>query len=128
MRKAFAGLAALLLVVVVAQFFFAASGGFSTDPDRGAYQPHHVLGYVIFLLPLLMAGIAAVARLPRRLIGLSALVAVLTSVEVLIAKVARAIDGGEVAFGLHAVVALALFAVVWMIFRAAWTPSATAAG
>ena len=81
MRKAFAGLAILLMLVVVAEFYFAARGGFSTAPRAESYRPHHALGYVIFLLPLLMAVVAAVARLPRRLIGLSVLVAGLTAVQ-----------------------------------------------
>ncbi|HZM81609.1 MAG TPA: DUF6220 domain-containing protein [Candidatus Limnocylindrales bacterium] len=129
MRKAFAGLAILLMLVVVAEFFFAASGGFSTAPRAESYRPHHVLGYVIFLLPVLMAIVAALARMPGRLIGLAALVAGLTSIQVLIAKLATAIsdtgddpgDGtlGPLIFGLHAVSGLAIPAVAWMIVRAA---------
>ncbi|MDI1462399.1 DUF6220 domain-containing protein [Catellatospora sp. KI3] len=122
MRKTFAVLATLLLLVVVAQFYFAASGAFSTDPDRAAYRPHHALGYVIFLLPLLMAGVAAPARLPRRLILSTLLVTVLTTVEVVVAKVAWAIGSGtagQLVFGLHAVCGTALLAVVWTVFRQA---------
>ena len=118
MRKAFAGLAILLMLIVVAEFYFAARGGFSTAPREESYRPHHALGYVIFLLPLLMAVFAAVARMPRRLVGLSVLVAGLTAVQVLIAKVAGAIgDAGPLVFGLHAVGGLALAAVAWMLLR-----------
>ncbi|PZG24280.1 hypothetical protein C1I95_00875 [Micromonospora craterilacus] len=126
MRRAFAGLAILLLLVVVAEFFFAASGAFGTGPDRDAYRPHHALGYVIFLLPVVMAIVAALARLPGRLIGMAALVAGLTGVQVAIAKLARAVGDtgdrvgvGELLFGLHAVNGLAIVAVVWMIVRQA---------
>ncbi|MFC7480338.1 DUF6220 domain-containing protein [Luedemannella flava] len=121
MRKAFAGLAVLLVLVVVAEFYFAASGGFSDAPRSESYRPHHVLGYVLFLLPLVMAVVAAVARLPRRLVGLSVLVAGLTSVQVVIAKVALALNDtvGPAVFGLHAVTALALPAVAWLIVRQA---------
>ena len=71
MRKAFASLAILLMLVVLAEFYFAASGGFSTTPRAEAYRPHHALGYVVFLLPLVMALIVALGRMPRRLIGLA---------------------------------------------------------
>jgi hypothetical protein len=123
MRKAFAGLAIVLMLTVVAEFYFAARGGFSTAPRAESYQPHHALGYVIFLLPLVMAIAAALARLPRRLIGLSLLVSGLTSIQVLIAKVAHAAgdQAGPFIFGLHAVSGLAIPAVAWLILRQAWT-------
>lgn len=117
MRKAFTGLAALLMLVVVAEFYFAAAGA----ATPGLYRPHHLLGYVIFLLPLVMALVAALGRLPRRLIGLSLTVAGLTSLQVVIAKVARALggDAGGLVFGLHAVSGLAIPVVAWLILRRA---------
>jgi hypothetical protein len=123
MRKTFTGLATLLLLIVVAQFFFAASGAFSTAPDEEAYRPHHALGYVIFLVPVLMAVVAALARMPGRLIWISALIAGLTSVQVVIAELAGSF--GALFFGLHAVNGLAIFAVTAVIAWQAWTPSAT---
>ncbi|GGM44254.1 hypothetical protein GCM10011608_31230 [Micromonospora sonchi] len=119
MRKVFAGLAALLLLVVVAQFFFAASGAVGSAPPEESYRPHHALGYVIFLLPVVMVLVAAVARVPWRLIGLPALVAGLTALEVLIAKLARASGDtvGPLIFGLHAVTGLAVLGVAWAIVR-----------
>jgi hypothetical protein len=123
MRRALAGLSILFMLVVVAEFFFAASGAFSSAPRAESYRPHHALGYVIFLLPVLMAIIAALARLPRRLIVLALAVAGLTSVQVLIAKLARVFsdagDGtaGSLVFGLHAVTGLAIPAVAWVIVR-----------
>jgi hypothetical protein len=127
LRKAFTALATLLLLVVIAEFYFAASGAFGAASGNDSFRPHHALGYVIFLLPLVMAIVAALARMPGRLIGLTALVAGLTGVQVLIAKVAMAIgDGstaGQLVFGLHAVNGLALLAVVGMVFRQAWALS-----
>ena len=125
MRKVFAGLTILLMLVVVTEFYFAASGGFSTAPRAESYRPHHALGYVIFLLPVVMAIVAAFARMPARFIGLSALVAGLTSVQVLIAKLAMALrdtdDGtaGVLIFGLHAVGGLAIAGVAWTLVRQA---------
>ncbi|MFC4108634.1 DUF6220 domain-containing protein [Micromonospora zhanjiangensis] len=134
MRKTFAGLAILLVLVVVAQFYFAAAGGFSTDPDRSAYRPHHALGYVIFTLPLVMAAVAALARLPRRLVGLPVLTAGLTSVQVLLGSLARGLgDGadsstaGEIVFGLHGITGLAVLALAGLIARLSWTLSAAPA-
>jgi hypothetical protein len=123
MRKAFAGLAILLLLVVVAQFYLAASGAFSTASNDESFRPHRALGYVVFLLPVVMAIVAALVRMPGRLIAMAALVAGLTAVQVLIAKVAEASgDGttaGELIFGLHAVNGLIILAVAGMIVRQA---------
>jgi hypothetical protein len=127
MRKVFAGLATLLAVLVVAQFFFAAAGGFSTDPDPATFRPHHALGYVIFTVPLVMAAVAALARMPRRLIGLTTLIAGLVTVQVLIGALARGLgDAGEttttseLVFGLHGVNGLVILAVSGAIVRQAW--------
>ncbi|WP_328472507.1 DUF6220 domain-containing protein [Actinoplanes sp. NBC_00393] len=117
MRKAFTGLSALLLLVVVAEFFFAAAGAFADQ----AYRPHHLLGYVTFLLPIAMILVGWPARLPGRLIGLAALVAGLVGVQVLIAVLAAGIGDGSTAgalvFGLHAVNALVILAVAGLIMK-----------
>ncbi len=126
MRKTFGGLSILLVVIVVAQFFFAAVGGFSTAPREESYRPHHALGYVIFVLPLLMMAVAALARLPRRFFGLLALVAGLTTLQVLIANAAKAMDdsgdartGGPLLFRLHAINGLVILGttlvIVWQM-------------
>jgi uncharacterized protein DUF6220 len=125
MHKAFRVLASLLLVVVLAEFFFAASGAFGAGPGRDSYRPHHALGYVIFLLPLVMAIVAALGRLPRRLVWLAVSVAGLTGVQVAIAKTALAIGHGttaaQVIFGLHALGGLSIVAVTTMIIRGSKT-------
>jgi Family of unknown function (DUF6220) len=125
MRKLFIALSAILMAIVLAQFFFAASGGFSTDREE-AYGPHHALGYVIFIWPLVMIAVAAIGRMPGRLIGLTALVPVLVSVQVVIAKVAHGmVDNGQtttasdLVFGLHGVGGVATAVVAGMILRRA---------
>jgi hypothetical protein len=131
MRKAFAGLAILLMLVVVAQFFLAASGAFSTAPNDESFRPHRALGYVIFLLPVVMTIVAALARMPGRLVGMTALVAGLTVVQVVIAKLAEAFGdstaAGQLIFGLHGVNGLVMLAVVGMIVRQARALSSSAA-
>ncbi|SCL34565.1 hypothetical protein GA0070624_5025 [Micromonospora rhizosphaerae] len=127
MRKVFAGLAALLVLVVVAQFYFAASGAFSTAPNDESFRPHRAMGYVIFLLPVLMTIVAALARMPGRLIGMTGLIAGLAVVQVVIAVLARAFNdtgdtsttAGQLVFGLHAINGLIILAVAGTVARQA---------
>lgn len=126
MRKAFAGLAAVQVLAVVAQFFLAASGAFDTAPNDESFQAHRMLGSGIVLLAVLVTIVAAVARMPGRLIGMSGLVAGLAVVQVVIRAIAAALDGtggsttaGELVFGLHAVNGLAILAVAGRIVRQA---------
>lgn len=126
MRRTFAGLAALLMLAVVAQFFLAASGAFDTAPTDEAFQPHRALGGGVVLIAVLVTVVAAVARMPGRLIGLSGLVAGLAVVQFVIRAIATAFDGtggsttaGELVFGLHAVNGLAILAVTGRIARQA---------
>jgi hypothetical protein len=123
MRKAFAGLAILLMLVVVAQFFLAATGAFNAAPNDEAFRAHRAMGYVAFLLPVAMTIVAALARMPGRLVGLAALVAGLVVVQVVIAKLAEASGdsstAGQLIFGLHGVTGLVILAVAGMIIRQA---------
>jgi hypothetical protein len=131
MRRVFAGLAILLMLAVVVQFYFAASGAFSTGPHDEAFQPHRTMGYVVFILAVLLTVAAALARVPRRLIGLSGLVAGLVVLQVLIALLADAVGGngdvtttaGQLVFGLHAVNGLVIAAVAGRIARQALSMS-----
>ena len=136
MRRVFALLATLLVLVVVAQFFLAASGAFDTAPNDESFRPHRALGYVIFLLPVVMTIVAALARMPGRLIGMTALIAGLTVVQVVIAVLAKAFNdtgdtsttAGQLIFGLHAVnglIILALAGTVAYRARALRRPAAT---
>ena len=136
MRRFFAGLAILQMLAVVAQFFLAASGAFDTAPNDESFQPHRALGYGIVLLAVVVTIVAAMARMPARLIGMSGLVAGLAVVQVVIRAIATAFEGtggsttaGELVFGLHAVNGLAVLAVAGMIVRQAGqlAGSATAA-
>jgi len=123
MRKAFVGLATLLMLVVVAQFFLAASGAFDTAPNDESFQPHRALGPAILLLAVLLTVVAALARMPGRLVGMAGLVAGLIVVQFVIAELAKAFgDGttaGQLVFGLHAVNGLVIVAVVGRIVRQA---------
>jgi peptidoglycan/LPS O-acetylase OafA/YrhL len=99
--------AALLLLVMAAQMFLAASGAAAHD-----FGPHQALGYVTFVLPLLVAAAAAAARHPRRQILRPLMVAALVTLQVLIAKLAEHMNdtAGHYIFGLHGLVGLLVLA------------------
>lgn len=126
MRRAFTGLALLLMLAVVAQFFLAASGAFDTAPNDESFRPHRVLGYGILLFAILLTVVAAAARMPGRLIGLTGLVAGLAVVQGVIRVIAKAFGdtgdstaAGQLVFGLHAVNALVIMAATVRIVREA---------
>ena len=132
MRKAFAMLAALLVLAVVTQFFLAASGAFDPAPKDESFEPHRALGYGILLFAVLLTIVAALARMPGRLIGMTGLVAGLTFVQSLIRIVADAAadtgtTAGQFIFGLHAVNGLAIMALAGSIARQARALSRPAA-
>ena len=127
MRRVFALLATLLVLAVVAQFFLTASGAFDTAPNEESFQPHRALGYMTFLLAVLLTIVAALARMPGRLIGMTSLVAGLIVVQVVIAVLARAFNdtgdtsttAGQLVFGLHAINGLIILAVAGTLARRA---------
>lgn len=126
MRRFFAGLATLLMLAVVAQFFLAASGAFDTAPHDESFRGHRMLGGGIVLIAVLVMVVAAIGRMPGRLIGMSGLVAGLAVVQFVIKAIATAFDGtggsstaGGLVFGLHAVNGLAIVAVTGRIIRQA---------
>jgi hypothetical protein len=123
MRRVFALLASALVLAVVAQFFLAASGAFDPAPADESFRPHRALGYAIVLFSLVVSVVGALARVPGRLIGMTALVAGLVVVQGLIRAVAGAFDDGSTAgtlvFGLHAINALAIMAVSGNVARRA---------
>ena len=73
-RSAFPFVAGLLAVGAIVQVFLAGLGVFD---DGSAFITHRDFGYMLSLLPIVMAVLALVAGLPRRFAGLSALLFVL---------------------------------------------------
>jgi Family of unknown function (DUF6220) len=127
LRRVFAGLATLQVLVVVAQFFLAASGAFDTAPKDESFQMHRSLGYAVVLFAVVLTIVAALARMPGRLIGMTGLVAGLGVVQVLIRAIADAFNdtddtsttAAKLVFGLHAVNGLIILAVAATIARRA---------
>lgn len=127
MRRVFAGLATLLVLVVVAQFFLAASSAFDTAPKDESFQMHRSLGYGVVLFAVLLTIVAALARIPGRLVGMTGLVAALGVGQGLIRAIAGAFDdtgdtsttAGRLVFGLHAINGLIILAVAGTVARRA---------
>jgi hypothetical protein len=115
------------VLVVVAQFFLAASGAFDTAPKDEFFQPHRALGYGIVLFATLLTIIAALARMPGRLIGMTGLIAGLGVGQALIRAIADAFNGpgdtsttaGKLVFGLHAVNGLIIMTAAGTVARRA---------
>ncbi|SDI19737.1 DUF6220 domain-containing protein [Nonomuraea jiangxiensis] len=131
MSKVIIGLAGLLLGAVVVQFYLAAVGAFDPAPTEEAFQPHRVLGYSILALAVVVTLVAAVARMPGRLIGTAGLLVGLVLVQALIRQVAASFGDasavGPFVFGLHAVNGLLIMGVIEMIMRQARQVSQKAA-
>jgi hypothetical protein len=127
MRKVFTALATLLMVAVVLQFLLAGAGAFDSAPTEESFAPHRALGYGILLFAVVLTLLAAVARMPGRLIGMTGLVAGLVVVQAVISTIAGAVGetgggtstAGQLIFGLHAVNGLIILAVAGMILRQA---------
>ena len=73
-RSAFPFVAGLFAVGAIIQVFLAGLGVFD---DASAFITHRDFGYMLSLLPIVMAVLALVGGLPRRFAGLSALLFVL---------------------------------------------------
>ncbi|MGC5053369.1 DUF6220 domain-containing protein [Micromonospora sp. DT48] len=131
MKKLFAGLASLLLFAEVVQFYLAASGAFDTAPIEESFSPHRFLGYSMLAFAIVLVGVSALARMPGRVIGRTAVVAGLVLVQSLIREVARSFgegsEAGHLIFGVHAVNGLVIFGVtLWVVRQArqiAWQPT-----
>jgi hypothetical protein len=127
MRKLFAGLATLLAPVIVVQFFLAAAAAFDTAPKDESFQAHRALGYGILLLAIVVTILAALARVPGRVVGSAALIAGLGILQPVIRALAAAFDDtggastttGTLVFGLHAVNGLIMFGLAEAVARRA---------
>jgi hypothetical protein len=115
----FAGLATLLTLVIVVQFYLAASAAFNTAPRDESFQMHRGLGQGIVLFAVVVTILAALARMPGRLIGMAGLVAALGVGQGLIGAIAGAFNdtgdtsttAGKLVFGLHAINGLIMLAL-----------------
>lgn len=127
MRKVFLVLAGLMLLATAALLFFAGVGAFDEAPRSESFEPHRMIGRGMFVVSVLAIGAAALARLPGRLIGMTALIAGLVVLQSLIAVMARAFEDGAdpstatgaLVFGLHAVNGVFIMLVARTVFARA---------
>lgn len=127
MRKVYAFSSVLLSLAVLAQFYLAAVGAFADPQDDRSFALHEVTGGIVVPALSIVATIAAaVARAPRRLVGLTILPLALVVVQMLIVTAGDALgDGGHTTpaalavLGLHAVNGLAILAVAGTVSRRA---------
>lgn len=122
MRRVFLVLAGIVMAASGLMIFLAGVGAFDVAPRVESFEPHRLLGRGLFLVSLLAVGAAALARLPGRVIGLTALVTGLVLLQSVIAVVARGFEDGDattvanVVFGLHAVNGLIALGVARSVF------------
>ena len=110
-RVAFAAVAWLFLACVVIQVFLAGLGVFAGPSN---FELHRNFGYIFGLLTVVMVVIAAIGRLGRRLIGLSALLVLLFTLQSVFIAFR---EGLPAAAALHPVNALAIFWVAQLVAR-----------
>ena len=106
MRQVYAVFVWIYFAAVVVQFFLAGLGVFVNPEDFGV---HAMFGSLIALVGLVTLGLAFAARLPRRLVGLSALLPALVVVQVALVELGRAFLPPLAAF--HVINALIIFSV-----------------
>jgi hypothetical protein len=129
MRKAFVITSGVLLAAFAFQFVFAAVGAFTKPAGGdGSYRLHSINGMaVIPLLTLLTILFAALAKAPRKLIGLTALPLGLVVLQALLAALATGLTdtsgetttAGLIVGGLHAVNGIVAVHIVVAVLRGA---------
>ena len=122
MRKVYLVVSGLLFLAILVQFYFAAVGAFDKPHDTESFAMHSMNGTVIIpALSVLATIVAALARVPLKVIGLSLLPALLILVQLLINVLGGADDdrttgGGLAVLGLHAINGLVIMAVARAVF------------
>jgi hypothetical protein len=128
---------AALLLAIVAQFYFAAFGAFGDRADTGGFAAHEwVARTALPLLAVLTIIAAAVARVGRRLMTLSAVPAVVIVLQFLLFFAARALGSdthpggaslsGSIVLGFHALFGLVALVSTALVLSAAWRSRARA--
>jgi hypothetical protein len=128
-RRVYVALVGLLSLAILAQFYFAAVGAFDKPQDDESFGLHMLFGFMVIpALSLLATLIAALARAPGRLIGLTIAPVGLIVLQILITELGQSLGGSTedkttavaLAFlGLHAINGLAIMAVAGMVMRGA---------
>jgi hypothetical protein len=110
LTRVFQGLAWLVLAGLAVQFYLAGAALFGAT----TFQAHRTLGYLLAVAILLLLVVALVARPGRRLVGLTALLAGLAVVQVLLPALRSALPWVA---ALHVIVAVGIAAQAAAIAR-----------
>ena len=124
-RSAFPFVAGLLAVGAIVQVFLAGLGVFD---DASAFVTHRDVGYMLSLLPIVMAVLALVGGLPRRFAGLSALLFVLFILQSVFVAMRENMPAVAALHPLNGFLILAIATLLaWQSWQARSAPSAAAA-
>ena len=121
MRKLYFVLCVLLFAAIGVQFYLAGTAAFTKPQTDSTFDAHKMNGMMIIPALSVLATIAAIiARVPRKLIGMTILVAALIPVQILINTIggrddARSSTFGVAVMGLHVINGL----VIMLVARAA---------
>ncbi|WP_327287079.1 DUF6220 domain-containing protein [Streptomyces sp. NBC_01198] len=121
MRKLYFILCVLLFAAIGVQFYLAGIAAFTKPQTDSTFDAHKMNGMIIIPALSVLATIAAIiARVPRKLVGMTILVAALIPVQILINTIggrddARSSTGGVAVMGLHVINGL----VIMLVARAA---------
>jgi hypothetical protein len=96
----------IILTAVIVQFFLAGLGVFVDAQD---FHVHAAVGYSLFFVMLIGLAIAFAARLPGRVLGLTALLPVLVVLQSVLIQIGH--SGLPAVAALHPVNGLAIFAL-----------------
>lgn len=117
-RRIYVACAWLFAAGIVVQVFLA---GVAVLVDAGRWGDHRAFGSLLFHLPPVMLVAALAARLPRRIVGLSALAVALVLLQFVLVSL-PAVGGAGLIRALHPVNALALFWLALTLARGAQPP------
>lgn len=121
MRKLYFVLCVLLFAAIGVQFYLAGIAAFTKPQTDSTFDAHKMNGMIVIPALSVLATIAAVlSRAPRKLIGMTLLVAALIPVQILINTIggrddARSSTGGVAVMGFHVIDGL----VIMLVARAA---------
>jgi hypothetical protein len=96
----------IILAAVIVQFFLAGMGVFAGASN---FQIHAYFGYSLFFVMLIVLLVAFAARLPRRAIGLTAVLPLLVFLQSVLIQAGR--NGLPAVAALHPVNGLAIFSL-----------------
>ncbi len=106
MRQTYAVFTWMFFAAVIVQFFLAGLGVFVSPEDFGI---HAIFGSIILLVGILALLVSFAAGLPRRTIGLTALLPLLVIVQVALVEIGRVTTPVLAAF--HVINALVIFSL-----------------